>query len=37
MKKFGFLAIALAVILTSCKDSESYSDRLNVERNATNA
>ena len=37
MKKFGFLAIAIAVMLTSCKDSESYSDRLNAERNATNA
>ena len=37
MKKFGFWAIAIAVMLTSCKDSESYSDRLNAERNATNA
>ena len=37
MKKFALLAFALALALTSCKDQESYSDRLNVERNATNA
>ena len=37
MKKLGFLAIVMAIMLASCKDTESYSDRLNVERNATNA
>lgn len=37
MKKLGFLAITVALMLSACKDQESYSDRLNVERNATNA
>ena len=37
MKKFGLLAVLMAMLLASCSNTESYSDRLNVERNATNA
>lgn len=36
-KKMGLIALVIAITLISCKDTESYSDRLNVERNATNA
>ena len=37
INKLGLLTIAVAMIMVSCRDNESYSDRLNVERNATNA
>lgn len=39
MKRINLFAAVLAamLVMSACSESESYSDRLNVERNATNA